>query len=857
LKQREPGQIGAIQDRQGTKFQLMSIGSGRGSKRSTSMRNLIALASLLTSALLLACGGNDNNANNTSHTGGASGTAGNTGTKTGVGGNAGTGGNDATSTAVNGGNAAAGGASAGGATGGATATAIASSGGSSGIGGTNAVGGAGGTTSTGGGAGGSSSSGGTTSAPGGATGGSTTAIASSGGATSTGGASTSDGAGGSGNAGGTSSIGGATGGCATAIASSGGTTSDGGTSASGGAGGSTSAGGTNATGGSTDTGVAATAGGSNTGGDTTTGASSTGGSGDTGGASATGGSSGTGGATSVADTDGDCIPDSVEIGPNSAQPLDTNEDGTADYLSTDSDGDGIADSVEAGPDCTHPIDSDEDTIPDYRDLDSDGDGLADWVEDKNRDGLLDTGETNARVADTDGDDASDLVEMAMGTDPTNSADNPVARGDFVVVAPYQQTPAPNTRTLDIPTKVDKLDVFFLMDTTGSMSGTIGSLQTSLRTTIIPALAADISSIGIGVGSYRDFPSGGYGDSGDWPYKLNHRIMTVGTSGGLASVQNAVNTLSAGGGADGPESSWEALHQVATGLGTSQGGASVPPFSDATAYPAMPIAGESLGRIPGVGFRDGSMFAVVYFTDAAGHNSDVVAVPTANYSGFTSARSTQAINELRTIGARVIGVASGTGDARNDQLEAVNSTGAVVPPSAWGSGLNRPAGCSATQCCTWMSGAGGAPDSSGMCPLSFLVSTDGTGLGTAVVSGIRALTSFVAFDVGQWIADDPNDAVDAVTTFVDHVEANPTAGAPCDIGLVAIDSNGDTALDTYTSVTPGHRVCFDVVPKINTTVVPTASPQVFKTTSTALGDGSVRLGARNVYFVVPPKVTTPP
>ena len=63
----------------------------------------------------------------------------------------------------------------------------------------------------------------------------------------------------------------------------------------------------------------------------------------------------------VEDSDGDGIPNDVEgVG-------DVDGDGIPNYLDSDSDGDGIPDAVEAGPDPTNPIDTDMDGTPDYLD----------------------------------------------------------------------------------------------------------------------------------------------------------------------------------------------------------------------------------------------------------------------------------------------------------------------------------------------------------------------------------------------------------------------------------------------------------------------------------------------------------
>ena len=100
-------------------------------------------------------------------------------------------------------------------------------------------------------------------------------------------------------------------------------------------------------------------------------------------------------------------------------------------------------------------------------------------------------------------------------------------------------------------------------------------------------------------------------------------------------------------------------------------------------------------------------------------------------------------------------------------------------------------------------------------------------------------------------------LDAVQAFVDRVVANTTAGAPCVAGLPAVDTNGDGSLDRFTDVNPGTIVCFDVVPKMNTTVMPTAAPQLFRAVLTVQGDGVTTLDTRDVYFIVPPALDGEP
>ncbi len=120
-----------------------------------------------------------------------------------------------------------------------------------------------------------------------------------------------------------------------------------------------------------------------------------------------------------ADSDGDTIPDPVEVGDDLEHPADSDDDGTIDALDTDSDDDTIPDVVEAGDDDpqTPPVDSDGDSIPDYIDTDSDNDQLSD--EDEANWYL-----TDPTRADTDGGGTGDFVEVTQHfSDPLDPDDD--------------------------------------------------------------------------------------------------------------------------------------------------------------------------------------------------------------------------------------------------------------------------------------------------------------------------------------------------------------------------------------------------------------------------------------------------
>ncbi|AKQ69102.1 internalin, putative [Myxococcus hansupus] len=121
------------------------------------------------------------------------------------------------------------------------------------------------------------------------------------------------------------------------------------------------------------------------------------------------------------DTDGDGIRDGVELGrttsvdPRCNFPGDQDPSTRTSPVLADTDGDGIPDGLE---DLNRngrrdPGETDPNAI------DSDGDGLADGEEDANRNGVVSPGETDPRKRDTDGDGLDDGLEVRTGTDPLN------------------------------------------------------------------------------------------------------------------------------------------------------------------------------------------------------------------------------------------------------------------------------------------------------------------------------------------------------------------------------------------------------------------------------------------------------
>lgn len=113
---------------------------------------------------------------------------------------------------------------------------------------------------------------------------------------------------------------------------------------------------------------------------------------------------------------------------------DTDEDGDGlfggdeatlgtDPNNEDTDGDGINDGVEVGPDTANPLDTDNDGVIDALDsniLDVDNDGIVDQLDPANNDACVPNRENG--ICDFDGDTIADVDEIANGSDPDNPCD---------------------------------------------------------------------------------------------------------------------------------------------------------------------------------------------------------------------------------------------------------------------------------------------------------------------------------------------------------------------------------------------------------------------------------------------------
>ncbi len=607
------------------------------------------------------------------------------------------------------------------------------------------------------------------------------------------------------------------------------------------------------------------------------------------------------------DSDGDYIADLDERG------SDLDGDLIPNYRDADTDGDCVPDIEEAGDNslATPAVDSDGDGAPDFADVDSDNDGVTDGNEDKNCNGTVDACETNRLVTDSDGDGAPDLVEVAAcsgksaavqqqtmcACDGANHDVSPATRGDFVFIESYQTAPSPTSQVLSFSDDVNQADVLFAMDTTGSMQQCIDNLKTGFSN-VVTRVTAQIGNAAFGAYEFRDLGSPQDDPSTTPPnipsFRYAQRIETV-TSSGLAAMQGALQTFQALQGGDGPEAGWSALYTLAHGAARTIQVLTTKTYTLETDHVGLPLSpGETGGTIGGAGFRAGSVPIIVTVSDAEWHDAPGSFVPAETESGRNAYPSSfgflgtpacdpctnvpsrrEAVNALNAIGAHVIGLAArGVSTVGNPKARAIKvalETGAVVGPGDFGGFATRPIGCPVDKCCTGLDSndliIGEAP-LGGICPLAFTVDADnGTGVSNAVVSGIVALSQSLRFDVHVEAHDIDASTIDnflfRLVPDVSGVGAasvcvqSPPSPLRDDFTGPRATTGADGVLDTLPGLKVGNEVCFNVVPRMNVTVQPTAQAQLFRAqlqVRGVSGNSTVNLGTpRDVYFLVPPKI----
>lgn len=246
----------------------------------------------------------------------------------------------------------------------------------------------------------------------------------------------------------------------------------------------------------------------------------------------------------------------------------------------------------------------------------------------------------------------------------------------------------------LPSAACPLDVYLLMDLTGSMGGELERLQENAAL-ITSTLQAANPNTRFGVGWFQDYPYGTYGVPTDLPYV---RALDL-TFDGMA-FSAALNSLTLGNGWDLPESQVPALYNTVTGKGDLY----IP-------------AGQQAN------FRSEAAKVIVLVTDAPFHNNDY------QIPGVVPPTYAQTVAALQALPrAQVLGIFSNPDnpDYITDLQNVARDTGSLAPPG----GLD----------CT----GDGAADIPAGDPLVCTVSFTGEGLPEALIALVETVTDCRAY-----------------------------------------------------------------------------------------------------------------
>lgn len=375
--------------------------------------------------------------------------------------------------------------------------------------------------------------------------------------------------------------------------------------------------------------------------------------------------------------------------------------------------------------------------------------------------------------------------------------------DLVLVEPYLGVP-PAALDLAFSSRIDIVDMYVIIDRSGSMSSEISSIKTNLSTVVINLACAPlgngdpatcIPNLWAGAGAV------GYSGSGIDAYRNFVDVQPSPNFFGLPTTEPGGCCL---------EPLTFSVYATITGNGGTDFGFTGVPARASCAASAAANAGFAPYGYPC--FRQGALPLVLLATDEQPLSP--------GDTNKTPDWSTIVLPAMLARGARFIGILG----------------------SGFAAGTD-------TDLRTMATDTGAADIDNANAPLVF----DGAGANapSAIQNGVLTAVERIPLRVRAVIEDDPADAVDAVAAFVDHIQTLEAGTAECANGLSEDDSDLDGYPDRYSGVRPGTGVCWKLVPKANTSVPATASWQTFHAIVRVAADVDVALGTQDIYFRVPP------
>ena len=125
----------------------------------------------------------------------------------------------------------------------------------------------------------------------------------------------------------------------------------------------------------------------------------------------------------------------------------------------------------------------------------------------------------------------------------------------------------------------------------------------------------------------------------------------------------------------------------------------------------------------------------------------------------------------------------------------------------------------------------------------------------VTDAINEVVEEVPLEITLELSEVDGDDGDALP-FLDRIEVNTSGVGECAALTEVSDTDGDGFDDGYSAVRPGSTVCWDVVPAQNDIQEASDMPLLYELRLRVLGDGSP-LDERSVFFLVPPRIEIVP
>lgn len=259
---------------------------------------------------------------------------------------------------------------------------------------------------------------------------------------------------------------------------------------------------------------------------------------------------------------------------------------------------------------------------------------------------------------------SAMLAVLLGASLVSSIAPPGARAD-VTPASVEGTVLPGDvlevhKTVDVPEAPAKLDLFMIVDNSGSYGDDIDTIKSEAGD-IVSGIRSMVPDSNFGLGTFVDYPFSPWGFDGTGDYAYDREQDLTATEGDFLS---AVAAMTLEFGEDLPESQYESLFQAATGAGRD-----------------VSPAGLSLGDVaPGMGasFRADATKVIAITTDAAFHTAgdSSCSSPAPCPFPYPGPSAADTISALTAAGIKVIAIKAPGSGAQMDALAAATG-GAVV------------------------------------------------------------------------------------------------------------------------------------------------------------------------------------